>query len=130
MNGSAMKNLRLFSSLCGQKAMPHVVIVTTMWGKVNREEADEREDLLKREVWKEMLGDGCKLARFEDTYESAWNIVGSLMQKKSGTRLRIQKEMGTMGKPLNQTQAGMDVNQETEIVLNGLLMKIRGGFSR
>ena len=111
--------------------MPHVVIVTTMWGKVNRKEADEREDLLKREVWQGMLGDGCKSARFEDTYESAWNIVGSLMQKNSGTTLLIQKEMGALGKPLDKTQAGLDVKQETEMAVpNSLLMRIRGGFSR
>lgn len=129
MSGAAMKNLRLFSSLCGQKVMPHVVVVTTMWGKVNREEAVKWEDVLKQEVWQDKLGKGYSVSRFEDTYASAWDIIGSLTQKNSGMTLLIQEEM-TLGKPLDQTRAGIDVNTATEIVPKSLLRKIRSGFWR
>ena len=130
MSGAAMRNLRLFSSLCGQKVMPRVVVVTTMWGKVDWEEAVKWEEVLKQEVWRDMLGNGYSVSRFEDTYASAWNIIGSLTQKNSSMTLLIQEEMGTFGKPLNQTRAGIDVNTATEIVPKSLLRKIRSGFWR
>jgi hypothetical protein len=83
MSGSAMKNLQLFSRLCGQKAMPNVVIATTMWSKVEKSEGEQREIELQREFWKDMLQAGCTVKRFEDTYESAWNIVRGITQKDS-----------------------------------------------
>jgi len=129
MSGSAMKNLRLFSSICGKDAMPHVVIVSTMWSRVRKEEGIEREEILKREVWDNILGEGFSVKRFEDTYESAWNIVGSSM-KVPGAPLLIQEEMGDAGKSLNNTQAGIRLNETGENVPKGLLTHIRKGFSR
>jgi len=83
MSGTAIKSLRLFSGLCGQKTMPNVVIVTTMWTLVPDEWGTKREEVLKAEVWHDMLRDGCKTERFKDTYESAWDIVRSVLQKDS-----------------------------------------------
>jgi hypothetical protein len=100
--------------------MPNVVIVTTMWSKVTEEEGTMREEVLKREVWKDMLGDGCKTHRFKDTYESAWHIVGSVMQNNSSTTLRIH-EMGNVGQSFKESK---------EAVPKSLVRKIRRGFSR
>jgi len=130
MSQSAMKNLRIFSSLCGQKAMPNVVIVTTMWGYIPKELGIRREQHLKREVWKDMLGNGCKVGRFEHTYESAWSIIGNLAAKNSGATLLIQEEMGNIGKSLNETRAGIDLKTATDNVPDSLLNMIRKGFSR
>ena len=77
MTGSTLRNLETFASLCGQKAMPNVVIATTMWGKVEKEEGEQREEELKSEFWAKMQVDGCKTARFENTYESAWRVIDS-----------------------------------------------------
>lgn len=77
MSGSAMKNLQLFRRLCGQQVMPNAVIVTTMWSYVPEELGIMREECLKEEVWKDVLGDRCRAERFKDTYESAWDIIGS-----------------------------------------------------
>jgi len=129
MSKSAMKNLQIFSSLCGQKAMPNVVIVTTMWSFIPKELGIRREEHLKREVWKDMLGDGCRIGRFEDTYASAWSIVDNLAEK-SGATLLIQEEMGNIGKSLNETRAGIDLKTATEHVPDDLLSIIRKGFSR
>jgi len=113
MSGSAMKNLRLFSSLCGQKAIPNVVIVTTMWSKVTQEEGTMREEALKREVWKDLLADGCTVARFEDTYESAWKIVGSLV-KMNQAGVLLPREIVDDRLRLNETQVGITLNKELE----------------
>ena len=127
MSKSAMKNLQIFSSLCGQKAMPNVVIVTTMWSFIPKELGIRREGHLKRDVWKDMLENGCRVGRFEDTRESAWSIVNSV---NSGATLLIQEEMGNVGKSFDETSAGADIKRGTDKVQDNLLSKIRRGFSR
>ena len=79
MTGALLKNLQMFANLCGQKAMPNVVIATTMWDRVSKEEGNEREDELKRDFWTGMVADGCRTERFENTYDSAWCIIGSVV---------------------------------------------------
>jgi len=61
--------------------MPNVVIATTMWDRVSEEEGNEREDELKRDFWTGMVADGCRTERFENTYDSAWRIIGSVIGK-------------------------------------------------
>jgi hypothetical protein len=63
--------------------MPKVTIATTMWSEVGEEIGARREAQLKEEDWKHFLTGGCKMGRFEDTLNSAWEIVGS----DSGTSL-------------------------------------------
>jgi hypothetical protein len=101
MAGSLLKNLQMFASLCGQKAMKNVVIATTMWSEVKMESGVRREEELKRDFWHVMLAGGCRTERFEDTYESAWSIVG----QNTRTTLLLQEEMGGVGKLLSETNA-------------------------
>jgi hypothetical protein len=70
--------------------MPHVTIVTTMWGEVPEESGARREKELESVFWGDMVDSGCKTKRFEDTFESAWDIVG----KYPGTALRLQEGLG------------------------------------
>src|SRR5882762_770031 len=74
-NRSLLKNLKLFSRLCGQEAMPNVVIATTMWDVIKEERGAVREADLRKNFWMDMLAEGCSTARFDNTYETAWNIV-------------------------------------------------------
>ena len=74
MSGSTMKNLQIFSSLCGQMVMPNVVIVT-MWHNIPEELSIRREEELKKDVWKDMVAGGCRTEPFQDTHESAWGII-------------------------------------------------------
>ena len=60
MAGPDLLHPQMFTTLCGQTFMPHVVIVTTMWSKVSEEEGIRREDELKRVFWKEMVAGGCR----------------------------------------------------------------------
>jgi hypothetical protein len=88
-----MKNLRLFSRLCGREAMPNIVIVTTMWDIVPAKLGTGREDELKRDVWDDMLRSGSGFKRFGGNYESAWDIVGHPLKKDSGAPYLTQEEM-------------------------------------
>jgi hypothetical protein len=58
--------------------MPNVVIATTMWRRVRGTEGEEREARLKSAYWADMIAQGCRVERFQDTYESAWHIIGNL----------------------------------------------------
>ncbi|KIM76262.1 hypothetical protein PILCRDRAFT_650073 [Piloderma croceum F 1598] len=128
MSQPAMKNLQLFRSMCGKQAMPNVAIVTTMWSKIVKEDGIIREEELKQEVWHDMVDNGCKIERFEDTRESAWSIVLNLM-KNPGASLLIQDEMtGDIQGPVIETTAGRCIAETAEPVLESLLKKIRKRF--
>jgi hypothetical protein len=111
MAGSLLKNLRMFVSLCGQDAMPNVVIATTMWGEVKTENGERREKELKETFWKDLLDEGCRVERFEDTYESAWLIVDRLAMEDRA-KMRLTHEMVDRRLTLQQTEAGIILNDE------------------
>jgi molybdenum-dependent DNA-binding transcriptional regulator ModE len=113
MSGSAMKNLRLFKSLCGRKAMLNIAIVTTMWGIVGEKVGSAREKDLRRDVWNDMVHDGCAIERFEDTYESAWDIVDRL-DKVSQANVLLPRELLDDQLSLNETRVGATLSQELE----------------
>ena len=81
MPGSVLRNLRVIASLCGQKAMPNVILATTVWGRVEAEIGLRRVEQLQRNFWKDMLADGCEIDRFDNSYESARRIVDSFAGK-------------------------------------------------
>jgi len=81
MGRSVLTNLQILTSLCSQQAIPNVIIATTMWNDVREETGVRREGELKKYFWNEMLANGCRTERFEDTYESAWRIIGSLAER-------------------------------------------------
>ena len=102
-----------------------------MWGTVGKEEGNEQEAEQKREFWRGMMADGCRTEHFKNTYESTWHIVGNIsLQRDLGTNLLIQKEMGDVGRPLNETSAGIYANKPTQKVSQkGLRSKFRRFFS-
>ena len=114
MTGSALKNLEVFASLCGQKAMPHVILATTMWDELkDKNTGVQREKELKTDFWKGMLADGCRTERFDNTYESAWHIVGSLA-KKDRAPVLLQREIVDIQLRLNETQAGKTLYRQLD----------------
>jgi len=129
MTGSLLNNLRMFTSLCGQEAMPNVILVTTMWSDVPKAIGMRREEELRDVFWKDLDRAGCRIERFEDTRESAWRIIGNIV-KNSGTNVRLQEEIGDGGKTVHETEAGTRANQAPTKASNSLLAKFRGLFSR
>jgi hypothetical protein len=95
MDGLLLKNLQILAKLLGPKAMPNIVIATTMWSKVSHEEGKRREDDLRR-LLQVMTTNGCKIKRFDNTFDSAWDIVG---RNRSTTPLSLQK-LSHQGKSL------------------------------
>lgn len=118
MTGSLLKYLQMFSSICGQDAMPCVIIVTTMWGKVDKDEGEQREGELNGDFWKDILGHGCETARFDKTYDCAWRIIGSLDQQERGKLPSFAPKKLDSHMRRSRTISGITLNKELEKLLN------------
>jgi hypothetical protein len=101
MSATQLQNLHTFAKLCGPQAMPNAVIATTMWDDVHESTGVHREQELRDQFCSGMLADGCRLKRFENTSESAWEII----EQHSSTTLRLSDEMIDNKKLLHQTEA-------------------------
>jgi hypothetical protein len=130
MGRSQLKNLELFTKICGQKAMENAVLVTTMWSEVLEAVGVKREEELKRSFWKDQVAAGCGIERFEATQESAWRIIGNIVEKNLGMNVRLQEEMGDGGKTVNETEAGICANKAPTKVSKSLFTQFRRWFSR
>ncbi|KAH0537659.1 hypothetical protein FGG08_005572 [Glutinoglossum americanum] len=136
MQGSARKNLEMFTKLVGDAALPNVVLVTTMWGLMNdKYEANQRYDELREEYWCDMIDKGSLTTRFDGSRASAEGILAQLLGKKDVV-LRVQKELVDQDMKLNETSAGAYLNprvEEEEREFNEreqeLLVKLRGETS-
>jgi hypothetical protein len=118
MAGSALKDLRVFRTVCGKKAMPNVIMVTTKWNMVTIEEGVARQQELETSFWKDMIADGCGTARFKDTYESAWSIIGSLGDKHR-VHVQLAREIVDFKLPLDETHAGIAIDENSKELIKG-----------
>ena len=99
----------MFEMLCGIGALQNVILVTTMWDTVDELTGSEREKELRAKFWKSMIASGSQVARFDQTYLSAWQILRRFAGV--GRPLRLQVEMVDEQKPLVQTAAGFALFQ-------------------
>ncbi|KDQ53019.1 hypothetical protein JAAARDRAFT_100020, partial [Jaapia argillacea MUCL 33604] len=107
MSGSPLKNLRMFGKLCGDTAARHVVLVSSMWDRVDLGVALKRETELKENFWKGMLDNGASVDRFTNSPASGWEIVRKVLHNKDNSEaLLLQEEMVDLQKRLNETEAG------------------------
>jgi GTP-binding protein EngB required for normal cell division len=108
MEGSDVKALEIFSKLVGEKAFPHVVFVTTMWGRLtdrDKELAFQREKQLRDDFWGDMLARGSHATRFDGNKASAEGLLAQIIMKKN-ISLRIQHELVEKDMTLESTAAG------------------------
>lgn len=112
MEGSAVRNLKMFRQLCGKEPLQNVILATTFWSEVQKADALRREDELKTtpEFWGDMVERGSVVKRLVDQ-EDALEIVGHLISKPKIT-LQIQRELVEDNKCLVDTAAGQAVNEE------------------
>jgi hypothetical protein len=117
MAGSPLKNLRMFGKLCGDNALPNVILATTMWDRVDPSTAMRREEELKRDFWNRMLALGSPVARFGGTFESAWQIIDLVAKKSPVDTLLLQEELVDLKRQLSETQAGIVLYNELQKLL-------------
>lgn len=115
MRGSGRKNLIMFSKVLGTNNMKNCLLVTTKWGLQDQalSESRERELCEKPEFWKPLITAGARVVRFNDSMESAIQIIAPLYRGPSFEPLIIE-ELITQNVPLKRTQAGQVVNDDIE----------------
>lgn len=112
MQGSAMKNLFMFKKLCGPEGLKNVILATTMWENVSKEDGNRREAELRDtpDYWKTMIDKyGSHMVRHRNGSESAKRIIESLLELMQPITYAIQNEMVNQGKDLDQTSAGKEL---------------------
>jgi len=61
----------------------HVLLTTTKWDRLEtRAVGFQRSSELERGQWEVLLSGGAKLCRFDNTQDSAWNVVDTLLAIK------------------------------------------------
>ncbi|KZP32033.1 hypothetical protein FIBSPDRAFT_944618 [Athelia psychrophila] len=119
MNKSKLNNLTMLQYFVGAKAMPNIALITTLWSGTSQSAAENRETELCSTFWEEMLNNGATYYRFEDTTDSAWDVITPLLAAEP-LELLFQKELRT-GIPIAKTQAGSSVTQKLQRILTNVL---------
>ena len=106
----------MLRNLCGDAAMSHVMLCTTMWDSVPEERANERfDELIGTGAWKEMIERGASTARISNTSANAKadaeEIVAQLIKNVQPIEMAIQDEMVNQGKTALQTGAGVIIEE-------------------
>ncbi|KAF9039036.1 hypothetical protein BJ165DRAFT_1495954 [Panaeolus papilionaceus] len=108
--GSKKKLIALFKELLGPGRAKSVTIITTMWDELwteaQRERAENRYRQLESEHWKDLIDQGAKIVKFQNTQESAFQILHNVVK-----HLPNSKEYAGLdsGKPIRKTSAGIAI---------------------
>ncbi|OAL42938.1 hypothetical protein IQ07DRAFT_525270 [Pyrenochaeta sp. DS3sAY3a] len=115
MKGSAVKNLNMFRKVVGKDNMASCCLVTTKWSLQDMETSVSREDEIATnpKFWKPLLDRGARMARFDDSQQSAIDIIKPLVNER-GFIPQITIETQIQGKRLVETEAGQEVNVNLE----------------
>lgn len=106
MAATPLRNLRMFGELCGDRAAHKVVLVTTMWDKIDPVVGERRQSELEHRYFHELLQRGATVMRFNNTYRSAWEIMDAVFAESEREAVLIQEELVDLNKRLNETSAG------------------------
>ncbi|KAF9533613.1 P-loop containing nucleoside triphosphate hydrolase protein [Crepidotus variabilis] len=122
MAGSPHRHLKMFGALCGTDAAKRVTLVSTMWDKAKTETEEARvamrEEELKDKFWSPMLKHGAHVKRFDNTTETAWEIISSIIDQDGlRQRLLFQEEIVDLDRALEETEAAKAVYSQYQALL-------------
>jgi len=83
MTEAPLVHLLSFERLCREDLTKKIVLATTMWSHVDEAKGRRRQAGLRVNYWKTMVARGSEVVRFNDTQESAWEIVNLLLEGKA-----------------------------------------------
>ena len=113
IRGDMLKCLDIFGRLCGDNAAKLVRLVTTMWDRVkDTNTANNRVTQLEGNFWKPFIDAGARHRKFENTCESAWDIVRGATGDSEA--LLLQEELVDAERRLNETAAGKALFSQLE----------------
>lgn len=75
-------NLKMLRQSFGEskETFGRVVLTTTKWKRITRQEGEERVDELQKYHWKPLIDRGMQVQQFTDDHESARKIVESILK--------------------------------------------------
>lgn len=115
-----MQSLSMLKALCGPDVLKNVLLVTTFWDKVGREEGSQRERKLTEnpDFWGKMCKRGCRVMRHTNDTASAMSILevfANRTSRMSKIALELQVDIVDDGKSLKDTRAGQKVAGEEDL---------------
>ncbi|KAJ3563209.1 hypothetical protein NP233_g9086 [Leucocoprinus birnbaumii] len=133
MNGILLRNLWMFGEVCGDKIMPRVLFVTTMWNQVNETAGKRREKELKKGFWSPMVKYGARVTRFKGDYRSAKKVLNLIVADEYMTGIQergtflLQEETVDLEQRFYETHAArmlkvflLDLSSEQKLSLKKL----------
>jgi len=111
MSGSSLKSLRIFEKICGERNFRDVVVVTTMWGSLKTDEAQDaavvRMKMMEErpEFFGNLIRAGARMEKSQGDSQSGVRIVELLAERRKTVVLQLQHEMRG-GMKLEETTAG------------------------
>lgn len=131
MLGATKMHVDLFHKLCGEQALPGVVLMTTKWSHIVEVVGVRREKVnLVDGLWKDMVAAGSTVRQFEDTQESACDIINVILDKVRNTFTRdfleIQQELVDIGCSVPEMNAGQTLCTSLKMYL-GLISGNKAG---
>jgi hypothetical protein len=119
MQGSTLKNLRMFKRLCGANNLNLVILATTHWtnaegGSIPESvgEARTKELMETEDFWGVMVKRGSVVVRHDGSKRSAKQIVANLVERKVRVTLDIQRQLIDQKRNLDETDAGQALQSE------------------
>jgi hypothetical protein len=119
MQGSALRNLRMFNELCGLNNLKSVILATTHWthgeGKSVPEsvgEARVKELEETKEFWGGMIERGSRVEKHDGSKASAIRTVSDLVNRHDPVTLGIQRQLVDEKRSLFDTDAGQALRRE------------------
>ncbi|KAH7914571.1 P-loop containing nucleoside triphosphate hydrolase protein [Hygrophoropsis aurantiaca] len=71
----------------------NITLATTKWGDVAEDAGVKHESDLAEKYWKNLLRQGMRMMRFEDTRQSAWEIIDSVLSQESVDSDQLEQEL-------------------------------------
>ena len=118
MQGSALRNLRMFRRLCGNDSMRNIVLATTFWEVVEADVGCERERQLIEtpELWGDMVERGSQVCRVGHDRESGLQLLEGLARNDTVT-LMVQDELVNQNMAMTDTGAAKAVDPELTLLV-------------
>ncbi|KAJ2936891.1 hypothetical protein H1R20_g205, partial [Candolleomyces eurysporus] len=146
---SALKNLDIFTKLCGEKAMNLVRLVTTKWERLDTvRQGEDRLSELQESFWKPLIEDGALTHQVRPengphfhyppptlsstdsiTFEDPWGIITNILTftDERDRKIQIQDELVSQRRFLIETEAGQSVGSSLNNTLKELKKEKRRG---
>lgn len=137
VDSAIKKRTQVIQNILGKDFYKHVVIATTMWGRIADEYLDAVENDMdfqwgEKGVWEELYRGGASFTRHHDNQESAHAIIRLIVEKSNAAdnfEILLQKELRSNGGRFADTSVGRELKRhlEEEIDLTvGQLLEHRG----